>query len=227
MSNTALATKGDQVPAHILKSEAYTSGVGRGNEEVGQNLTIPRVKQLQKMSNEVDKHHNDYVEGAEPGDFFNSLTGENYGSELYVISLKFKTEHVVWRDRTVGGGYGGAFQSAEAANKFIAEQEKSEEWACEETHSHVLLIKDPETGDLTRTPVIMDFSRSKLRVSKAWNSQIGMKGGDRFAGLWKLYPVSTANRAGEQFLNLGIDFHGWCIKEDYEAAEALFKGFND
>ena len=73
----------------------------------------------------------------------------------------------------------------------------------------------------------MDFSRSKLRVSKAWNSQIGMKGGDRFAGLWKLYPVSTANRAGEQFLNLGIDFHGWCIKEDYEAAETLFKGFND
>jgi len=227
MSNTALATKGDEIPAHILKSEAYTSGVGRGNEEVGQNLTIPRVKQLQKMSNEVDKHHNDYVEGAEPGDFFNSLTGENYGSELYVISLKFKTEHVVWRDRTVGGGYGGAFKSAEAANKFIAEQEKSEEWACEETHSHVLLIKDPETGDLTRTPVIMDFSRSKLRVSKAWNSQIGMKGGDRFAGLWKLYPVSTANRAGEQFLNLGIDFHGWCMKEDYEAAEALFKGFND
>ena len=229
MSDTALATftEGENVPAHILKSKAYTSGVGRGNEEVGQNLTIPRVKQLQKMSNEVDKHHGDYVVDADPGDFFNSLTRENYGDELFVISLKFKTEYVVWKSREAGGGYGGAFSTDVEAATFISKQDKPEEWVPEETHSHVLLIKNPDTGDLSRTPVIMDFSRSKLRVSKAWNSQIGDKGGDRFAALWRLYPVSTANRAGEQFLNLGIDFAGWCKKEDYEAAEALFEGFTD
>ncbi len=245
MSNTALAINEEKVPAHILQSEAYISGIGRGNEEVGINQEIPRIKQLQKMSNEVDKHHNDYKEGAEPGDFFNSLDATVYKDELFVISLKFKTEFVVWRDRDVGGGLGGAFNTAEEAFAFMAAQEKPAEWGSyvknkrqgelapnehsripDETHSHVLLIKNPETGLLSRTPVIMDFSRSKLRVSRNWNTQITGRGGDRFAAIWRLSPVSTMSSGGEQFLNLNVECAGWATKEDYEAAGKLYEDYS-
>jgi len=219
MSSTALAIANDKLPAHLKKVE----GVGRGNENVGQNVAIPRVKLLQKMSDEVDKHHANYVKDAEPGHFLNTLTGQNYGEELYALSITFKTEYVVWRQREAGGGLVGAFPNAIEAQDAVNQQEKPQDYDITETHTHVLLLKDPETGALEPTPVIMDFTSSKLRISRNWNSQIGMKGGDRFAGLWRIKSVAVENRMGNAFMNLDVDFVGWAHEEDYKAAEALYE----
>ena len=85
-----------------------------------------------------------------------------------------------------------------------------------------MVIKDPTTGELSM-PALFDFANSKLSVSKNWNTQIGMKGGDRFAGLWKLSTISVENRAGATYLNIKIDWEGWAQEDDYKAAEALYK----
>lgn len=219
---TSLVASTDTLPAHLQAVQ----GVGRGNENVGQNVQIPRIKLLQKMSNEVDKHHAAYVEGCEPGHLVNTLNNHNYGNDLYCISLTFKLEYVVWRDIEAGGGYGGAFNTQAEAQKYIDEQDKPAEWDINETHAHVLLIKDPETGELERSPAIMDFASSKLRVSKAWNAQIGMKGGDRFAGLWKVSGVPTENKMGKAFMNCEVSFVGWAQEEDYKVAEALYEQYS-
>ena len=218
---TSLVASTDTLPAHLKAVQ----GSGRGNENVGQNVTIPRVKLLQKMSNEVDKHHAAYVEGCEPGHLVNTLNNHNYGNDLYCISLTFKLEYVVWRQLDAGGGYGGAFSSMADAEAYVNQQDKPAEWDINETHAHVLLIKDPETGELERSPAIMDFASSKLRVSKAWNSQIGMKGGDRFAGLWKVSGVPTENKMGKAFMNCEVSFVGWAQEEDYKTAEALYEQY--
>lgn len=217
-----LVASTDTLPAHLKAVE----GSGRGNENVGQNVQIPRIKLLQKMSNEVDKHHAAYVEGAEPGQLLNTLNNHNYGNDLYCISLTFKLEWVVWRDIEAGGGYGGAFDTHAEAQAFIDQQDKPAEWDINETHAHVLLVKDPETGELERSPAIMDFASSKLRVSKAWNSQIGMKGGDRFAGLWKVSGVPTENKMGKAFMNCEVSFVGWAQEADYKVAEALYEQYS-
>jgi hypothetical protein len=218
----SLVASTDTLPAHLKAVE----GAGRGNENVGQNVQIPRVKLLQKMSNEVDKHHAAYVEGCEPGHLVNTLNNHNYGNDLYCISLTFKLEYVVWRQLDAGGGYGGAFSSMADAEAYVNQQDKPAEWDINETHAHVLLIKNPETGELERSPAIMDFASSKLRVSKAWNSQIGMKGGDRFAGLWKVSGVPTENKMGKAFMNCEVSFVGWAQEEDYKAAEALYEQYS-
>ena len=45
-----------ELPAHIKLGSAL------GNENVSsEHLSVPRVKQLQKMSNEVDENHSDYM----------------------------------------------------------------------------------------------------------------------------------------------------------------------
>ena len=218
----SLVSSNDTLPAHLKAIE----GVGRGNENVGTNVAIPRIKLLQKMSNEVDKHHANYVEGCEPGHFFNTLTNQNYGNDIYVISLTFKTEYVVWRQLEAGGGYLGAFASQQEAQDKVNEQDKPSEYDINETHAHVLLLKNPTTGQLDRTPCIMDFASSKLRVSKNWNSQIGMQGGDRFAGLWQVSGVSTENKLGKAFMNCESSWVGWAMEEDYKAAEALYEQYN-
>jgi len=217
----SLVSSNDTLPAHLKAVE----GVGRGNENVGTNVAIPRIKLLQKMSNEVDKHHANYVEGCEPGHFFNTLTNQNYGNDIYVISLTFKTEYVVWRQLEAGGGYLGAFASQQEAQDKVNEQDKPSEYDINETHAHVILLKNPTTGQLDRTPCIMDFASSKLRSSKNWNSQIGMQGGDRFAGLWKVSCLSTENKLGKAFMNCEASWVGWAMEEDYKAAEALYEKY--
>mgnify|MGYP000357825424 CR=1 FL=1 len=221
VATNSLVSSTDTLPAHLKAVD----GPGRGNENVGQNVQIPRVKLLQKMSNEVDKHHAAYVEGCEPGHLVNTLTNHNYGNDLYCISLHFKTEFVVWRKLEAGGGYGGAFGSQADADVYVANQDKPDEYDINETHAHIILIKNPETGELERSPAIMDFASSKLRVSKAWNSQIGMKGGDRFAGLWKVSGVPTENKMGKAFMNCEVTFVGWAQEEDYKTAEGLYEQY--
>lgn len=220
MSTAVAKLTNDKVPAHVTK------GSNRGNEEVKpDDLSIPRVKLLQKMSDEVDRHHANYIEGAKDGDFINSLTHQNYGTELYVINLKFTDDFVVWRSRDAGGGLLGSFKTLGEANAAIAEQDKPEDYEVKQTHSHVLLIKDPDDHSLSNA-VVMDFNSSKLRPSRNWNTQINIKGGDRFSGLWRLFSVATKNRAGAQFMNLDVEFVGWVTDEDYKQAEKIFEAFN-
>jgi len=219
--SVALVASTDALPAHLQDKQ----GIGRGNENVGSNVQIPRIKLLQKMSNEVDKHHGSFVEGCEPGHLVNTLTNHNYGNDLYCISLHFKTEFVVWRQLDVGGGYGGAFTTHEEAQAYVDTQDKPTEYDINETHAHVILVKNPETGALENSVAIMDFASSKLRVSKAWNSQIGMRGGDRFAALWKVSGVSTENKMGKAFMNCEVAFVGWAQEADYKVAEGLYEQY--
>jgi hypothetical protein len=217
----SLVASNDALPAHLQAIE----GVGRGNENVGGAIAIPRIKLLQKMSNEVDRHHANHVEGCEPGHLINTLTNENYGNEIYAISLTFKTEYVVWRDIEKGGGYLGAFASNSEATDAVNQQDVPGDYDINETHSHLILLKNPNTGELDTMPCIMDFASSKLRVSKAWNTQIGMKGQDRFAGLWKVAGVPTENKSGKAFMNCEVSWVGWAQDVDYKAAEGHYNSY--
>lgn len=216
----AIALVANEVPAHVINA-----GIGRGNEDVGNALAIPRIKLLQKMSPEVDKYSPKYVEGAEPGAFINSITGEVYGDELYALNLKFKVEYVVWRNLDIGGGLLGNFTSQAEAEAAVAAQEKPSDYEIKDTHTHVLLLKNPTTGEVS-SPVLMDFTVSKLRTSRAWNTQIATKGGDRFASLWKLKSVPVESRTGQQFMNLDVECLGWTTEEDYKVAEELYEQFS-
>ena len=218
MANQAVALVDTaDVPAHLDLSSS------RGNENVGANITIPRIKQLQKMSNECDKHHPQHIKGAEAGMFCNTGTGELYGEEIYAISINFTTAYKVWRAIEAGGGIVGEYPTLAEANQAIEEAEGDNgNYSANETHTHLLMLKDPKTGELS-SPALMDFAVSKLSVSKRWNTQIQMKGGDRFAALWKLGTVAVTSKAGNQYLNIDIEALGWAQKADYDVAAELYK----
>lgn len=215
-----MTSVGTALPDYMNKS------AGRGNEDVNaSHLTIPRVKLLQKMSDEVDRHHANYVKDAKDGDFLNSLTRENYGDSIYVLPIKFKEEFAVWRKRDAGGGLIGTFKSEADARAAVTANEKPQDLDIVQGHSHFLLIKNAQTGELSK-PVIMDFSSSKLRVSRNWNSQIDIKGGDRFTGLWKLTSVAATAKNKAQFMTLEVSYIGYATEEDYRAAEAYYEQFS-
>ncbi len=222
MATKEIQLASDKLPAHLKGIEE-----GRGNENVEINsMAIPRLKLIQKASHEVDPHHTDYRDDIKIGDFYNDLTQDNYGNELYAINVHFKSEYVVWKKREFGAGFGGNFDTmadAQEAISNITQQQGTspDHYDINPTHNHVLLIKDSKTGELSK-PVVFNLDRSKLRVSKSWNSQLQMKGGDRFAGLWQLKSVSTQNKKGDTFMILDVAFTGWAHEEDYKRAEELY-----
>ena len=101
-----------ELPAHLQN----TVGAGRGNEDMAAtDLSIPRLKLLQRTNDETDPHHPKYIQGAEVGSFCNTLTGKCY-KELYVVSIKFKHQFQVWSDKRK---FGGNYPSAAAAKEYI------------------------------------------------------------------------------------------------------------
>ena len=218
MNENAITLVSTSVPAHVKEAS------GLGNENItSDHLQIPRVKLLQQLSNEVDPNHEDHLEGATPGDFTNTLTSTLLGRELYVINLHFKEEFVVWRKLSEGGGLKGTFATYKEATDYLtAENLKVQDHDVVQTQSHTLLMKNPETGALLRTPFLMDFASSKLRVSREWNTQITQLGGDRFSALWKLSSVQTQNRAAQKFYNLSVENQGWVLEEDYNFAKSAY-----
>ena len=209
---------GDQLPAYMKDS------AGLGNENVGvEDMEIPRLKLLQKMSDEVDKNHEAYVTDADAGDFYITILDRLVKGPLYAISVSYKESFDVWRKREAGGGvFLGSFENLSEANLTIGEQENPNEWEAVQTHNHMLLIKDPETGALS-TPVLTQMSVSKLKVSRNWNSQISMRGGDRFATLWEISPASVQNKSGQTYYNMTVRPKGWVTEDDYKHAREVYQ----
>jgi len=224
MANQQVVTLvSETVPAHVSKS------TGLGNENITKDhLQTPRVKLLQQLNNEVDENHGDYIEGAKPGDFINSVTRDNYGRDLYVINVHFTEDFVLWRKREKGGGLVSTFSTYQDAVSFLnTEGLPLDDHEIIQTQSHLLLKKDDTTGDLLSTPFIMDFASSKLRVSREWNTQIKQLGGDRFSSLWKISAVQTQNRAAQKFWNLSVENMGWVVEDDYNFAREVYGQVNE
>ena len=69
------------------------------------DLALPFLKILGQLSPEVNKRDGKYVEGAEPGMIYNSVTGELFSGEngVQVIPCYYKLEYVEWKDRGKDG----------------------------------------------------------------------------------------------------------------------------
>ena len=131
----AISLVSESVPAHVSQSS------GLGNENITKDhLQTPRVKLLQQLNNEVDENHGDYIEGARPGHFINSVTRDNYGRDLYVINVHFTEDFVLWRKREKGGGLVSTFSSYQDAVSFLnAEGLPLDDHEIIQTQSHLLL----------------------------------------------------------------------------------------
>ncbi len=207
------------MPAHVKQ------GNNLGNENISsEHLSTPRLKQLQQLSNEVDENHSEYIDGAKVGDFINTVTKENYGKELYLVNVHFKEEFVVWKQLEKGGGLVGTFPTQDKALEHLeSESLKVEDYDINRTQTHTLLKVDEKSGDISEIPFLFDCAISKLRVSREWNTQIMKLGGDRFASLWKMASVQTANKTGQRFMNIAVSNVGWLKEETYNVAKSFYE----
>lgn len=211
---TALATQ-DDVPDYIKK------GQGRGNENVTtEDMVIPRIELVQALSPCLDKNDPGYIEDAEVGGFINSVSREYYGERITVVPVLFQKQYLVWKDRTQGGGFLGAHNTkAEAQARIEEEPERDQDhFDIYDTGQHlVLLVREDGSSE----EAVISMARTKLKVSKQWNSMIRMAGGDRFSRQYEIFGVQDENDKGK-FYTLGIVMSGYPSLEVYKKAEALY-----
>jgi hypothetical protein len=216
--STALATQ-EEVPDYIKQ------GGGRGNEHVStEDVVIPRIEQVQALSPCLDKNDSAYIEDAEVGGFFNSVSREFYGERVSVVPVFFQKQFLVWKDRQKGGGFRGAHNTAEEARARIEEEPSNEQDdfdVIDTAQQLVLVVREDGSSE----EAVLSMARTKMKVSKQWNSMIRMAGGDRFSRKYDLVGVADENDKGK-FYNIGIVPAGYPSKEIYQKAEALYVSVN-
>ena len=111
MENNVTTRKEGGLPSTAL----YEGDAHAGFENVKtSSLALPILKLLQNGSGEAQKRNQNYVEGAEPGMIFNTVTKQTYDGEkgLYVIPCGHKRDYVEWTERGEGSSAPVATHSA-------------------------------------------------------------------------------------------------------------------
>ena len=103
MSKAQVTTKKENALATNVFEADANKGIGNLTQE---DLALPFLKILGQLSPEVNKRDGKYVEGAEPGMIYNSVTSELFNGEkgLNVIPCHYRLEYIEWKDRGDGPG---------------------------------------------------------------------------------------------------------------------------
>lgn len=240
MNSLVVAADAKKLPEHLLNA------TGKGMENVDQSmLTLPRVKLLQDMSPEVKKSSDRRIEGAEPGHLMLS-TGSELFEEMFVINLKLKTGFVAFSEESKMPFRAMAAEGEEGADGLFSSKEKAESalifegidpdkvvstpgqqaprdgYTLLESHRHYVLVLDPESGRV-KTPAVVDFIKTKVAISKNWNTMIATQGGDRYSSVWRV-GAKVQTWGDNSWYNYDVSFHGWATDELYKEADKVFAG---
>ena len=235
MGSAMIIAENGKMPKHLANA------TGKGMENISADMiTLPRVKILQDMSPEVKKSSDRRIEGAEPGHIL--LTTGEISEELFVLNLKVKTGYIAFNIdtkmpfRPMGGEHAdGMYPTVEKLeadmmqegvnpdnihNEYRLDPSIRTGYQVQESHTHQVLVLDPESGRI-KTPALMDFTRTKVRESKTWNTLIASQGGDRYSGVWRVSSkVQSWN--DNSWYNYDISFHGWASESLYQEADKIF-----
>ena len=228
-TDNAVAT----VDANMFMTDAQTQS---GLENITQKeLALPFLKLLVQLSPQCNKTSNNFVEGAEPGMIYNTVSGKLYDGEkgINVIPCYFKKEHVEWGERGTSGApiavHGSDFDLSKAPKDANYQNRLPNGNVIEETGNYYVVVTD---GQETESALIV-MKATALIASRKWNSMmlgIKMQGEEGaftppiYSHIYKLTTVPKSNSKGTWF--------GWDIqkvgpvtdKGTYEAAKLFSQG---
>lgn len=217
----------------IAERPTWMGDSSRGSEEVTiQDVTIPRLSIIQDLSPQRKKNNAEYIEGAEEGMLFNTVTNELYTDPVLFVPVYFRLEWLVWKHRDAGGGLQGVFATQDEAVSFVSQHqlagqttEKGEPvLEVQDTAQHFGLLLDPNSPaeHPHATEIVVSMSRSQLKPSRQLNSQVRIAGGDRWERYYRLSAVQVDGPRGD-YWNWKVEQLGFVSENVYKQAEALYE----
>ena len=210
-----------------LPSDAlFEADAKLGFENIDQeSLALPILKLLQNGSGEAQKRNPNYVEGAEPGMFFNTVTRKLYDGDkgIQVIPCHYRLEYQEWAD--FGTGSGRPENIYPASSDILSKTTKDAMGKdrlpngnyIQKTSQHFVIITD---GKSAETALISMYS-SQAKVSRKWNSMMmsitknGKDGPYTPPPFSHYYKISSVENTGK-----GNQWYGYNIVKVGEVSDA-------
>lgn len=212
-----VANKTNTAVANMFEADAFA-----GLKNVKQDsVALPILKLLQNGSSEAQKRSDNYVEGAEPGMFLNTVTKRSYDGDkgIYVIPCEYKLEYQEWADYGTGSGRPENIYSDESdiLTKTTKDQMGKDRlpngnYILTVGQHFVLILNDKGGAD----SALISMSSSQGKVSRKWNSMmlnITMDGKDgpftpaSYSHVYKITSVLNSGK-GNQWYGYNIDLEG-------------------
>lgn len=150
------------------------AGAGFDNQ-TADDLQMPMLDIIQSNSPQLKKENEKFIEGAQQGQIFNTVTNKVLGEEIEIIPVIYTHATVEWRDRKHGGG-------------FIASHDPKAALVIESVAEHgtrfgKIPVKGNPQHQLVETiylyavvpgqelPVIIPFTSTKIPVFKKFNTR--------------------------------------------------------
>ena len=179
--------------SNLPTSSLFIEDAGQGLENIDKDdLALPFLKLLQTSSDETKKKHASYVEGAEPGMFYNTVSKKLYDGVkgIEVVPCYYRLAFPEWapferkegRPISVDRGPEILSQTKQEGNKDILPNGN----IIIRTANHFVIIN----GDRPEK-ALMAMKSTQLKVSRQWNSNIK----DEFeVSEGKTYPAPSYSR---------------------------------
>lgn len=167
-------TKSALVPTGMAEVFEEDASQSAGFER--DDLALPFLRLLQKMSPEVDKRDAKYVEGASDGDFINTATGDLWDGTkgVLVVPIVHQRSITEWRPRKDGGGLVKDHGSDMTVLKLLTKDPQTGRDVLPNGHELVraslyyLYVIDEETGGFQS--VALSLSATQLKKARRWNT---------------------------------------------------------
>ena len=214
---TAVAKKKSAEVA-VMDENMFAADAGIGVNDLGsEDLAIPFIKVLQKMSDELDD-----LEDAKAGDIYNTVTKEVVKGKdgVRLINCAYNLQYIEWEPRGTGTGAPHAIYGAGDEIPATERGDDNKDYVAggsgrylERTAQQYVLVVDE---DGMTQQALLPMKSTQFKKSKQWNSAMrslkmkdsngGLFTPPRFSHIWKLETVSEENKNGS--------WHGWQISKD-------------
>tara|TARA_R110000868_G_scaffold279675_1_gene539728 strand:- start:6400 stop:7206 length:807 start_codon:yes stop_codon:yes gene_type:complete len=112
MAKNAVAVSAQSTALTVADEFEQFAGLGMDQVRT-EDMTIPFLRILAQLSPQVNKRDGAYVDGAEAGMLYNTVSNEVFNGEegVLVIPCYYNRRYVEWKPREKGGGYVGSYDS--------------------------------------------------------------------------------------------------------------------
>ena len=208
-AKTTAVAKAAKLDLAVLASDSKDAS-GFGNLDMSRDIAIPYINILQSNSPQLNPSKAEHVEGAQVGQFYNTVTQE-VSASLNVIPVLYQLRYVEWKPRESGGG----FVESHHADSGILGKTKRDQITFKDvlpsgnyiatTAYHYVLVQET---DGSWSQAVISMTSTQLKKSRRWNSLMltqkveGPSGSftpPTYAMIYKLTTVSESNDRGSWF----------------------------
>lgn len=232
-SNGALT----EVPEYLRRPEGVPA-MGLENLERS-DMTLPRLGLCQALSPQCSESDPKYINGLQKGEFFNTITRENYGKKVQLVPLLFYKTRILFGPMDEGGGLrcqspdnligigepGGTCIKCPFSQFGSARNGEGKGTACNQFFNYAALVVN-DGGVSPEGLLVFSLKSSALKVAKDWNALIRIRNLDIFAGVYELTSVERKNDVGRWYEPV-ITPAGNVTKQTYEAAKLAYSAVSD